>query len=832
MHRAGPIRAPLRSCLSLLLVHIRGFLPVPNIPPGRAQRVIDCRPPSSALARVRSVVVALQRARRLLLPVVLISALAIFAMRVHPESPVHRWFFWRYPVYWMIAAAWSACCFSAGHAVLKRVLRSPLPLMEHFAMCFAVGTLAFFLLMYAGGLAMAYGPVFFVALPIAMLGVGGWDAFVYLRRLLRHLVYARAHDARSRATGGAFLWLVGIITVFLYYLPSVVPSHIGYDSAWYHVPLGEHYARLGGIRPLVEGWYPGAIAHLPSILYCWAFLLPRGTLFDYIELASHLEFFTLLMMLPGIPALARRLVPGARAHVSWIAFFAFPSLWWYDLLIGADQISALWCAPITLALLRAYPSLSWRHGLVLAMAVSGASLTKFSSSGIILLPALAIPLRACWLCVRRLREGASIRSALWTCRGAALTGLAVGILTTPLWAKNWVWYGDPFFPLLHRHFRDHPFTRDAAVYVAEFLNSIKSYQPPTGWAGVRASLAATVDHSFQPTDFSTAPYRGSLFTLSCLCLPFVRAKKRLWAVALLGNVAIFGWFWQLHQDRYLLAFMPVMAAVIAAVTILAWRSSLAARAAVTALIVLHTIWGLGVFALDDVLGHYRGVLDFISAATRDRSHAGMDAFAPWQAVDKAVPKNSKVLVHVMHLKAGIGHPTVSDWPLMQTGIDYGRMTSAAAMHRQLRSMGITHIVWNSTNWADDSIAGDLRFYEYVAKYANPREIAGVILGTVPDAAPPEEANEPFIAFFGCNDHYKAGLYRFSQMAVPNPRRQSHPPYPDPIEEFTGETDVDAAVSSAKFVLHTANCGWASPSTFATAFQKIGERDQHAIYMRL
>jgi hypothetical protein len=766
-----------------------------------------------------------------MLPIVIMLCLIQFARLLHPDYPVHRWFFWRYPNYWMLSAAWALSCFSAGHAVLRRVLRSPLPILEHVTTCFATGVLVFFLLMFVGGLAMAYGPVFFVAMPLAMLAAGGVGAFQYLRRLTRHLVHARSRNPRPLRGGQAALWALGVVTVFIYYLPCVVPSHMGYDSAWYHVPLAEHYARLGGIRPLVEGWYPGAIGHLPSLLYCWAFLLPKGRLFDYVEVSAHIEFFTLLMMLPGIPALVRRLVPGARAHVSWVAFFAFPSLWWYDLLIGGDQIAVIWAAPMALAFLRTYPALDRRHGLLLAMAVSGCVLTKFSSIGLIIFPALVIPARMVWLFVRKLREGAGPASAWAACRGGAIVGLAVAALTTPLWAKNWIWYGDPLFPLLHKHLSDHPFSQDAAVYVTAFLRDVHAFQQKTMAENVRATFAAVANHSFQSTDFSAAPYRGSLFTLSCVCLPFVPATRRLWAIAAFANVAVFGWYWQMHQDRYLTAFMPLMAAVIVAVAVLAWRSSIPARVSMMALIVFHTVWGLGVFALGDPLRHYRAFLDFVQTAVSDRKSAGMDSLSGWKLVGDAVPEGSKILIHTLQLHAGIGRPTVSDWPLEQAGISWGRMSSAAEMHRQLKAMGITHLAWNTTNWADDSVAGDLRFYEFAVKYTNPTPVAGVWLGTVPAVSPPEEPVEPTIAFFGCNDHYKAGLYRFSQMTVPNPRREAQPSYPYPIDTFTSATDVNHAVSGAKYVLYTANCGWAQPARLDADFEKIGDRDQHAIYLR-
>ena len=156
---------------------------------------------------------------------------------------------WRYIMYWALAAAWATSCFCFGHAVMRRVLQSPLPVLEHVTFCFAVGTLSFFMLMFGGGLAMAYGPAFFVALPLVMTAIGGFGAFRYLRRLRRHLTFRASRNPHRTRMGSIALTCLGLVAVFLFYLPGIVPSHVGYDSAWYHLPIAEHYATLGGIRP-------------------------------------------------------------------------------------------------------------------------------------------------------------------------------------------------------------------------------------------------------------------------------------------------------------------------------------------------------------------------------------------------------------------------------------------------------------------------------------------------------------------------------------------------------------------------------------------------------
>lgn len=772
------------------------------------------------------------RVRRVLLPIALLIALAYFASKVHQHDNIQRWLVWRYLLYWLLSAVWALSCFSFGHFAIKRVLRAPLPIVEHVTMSLAAGVIAFFMVMFVGGLFMAYGPVFFVLAPTLLLGIGARDTYRYLRRLRRGVLAVRRRTPRPHHAGNVALWCLGLLALFLYYLPAIVPSHIGYDSAWYHVPIAEHYASQGGIKPFVEGWYAGAISHLPSVMYTWAFLIPGGELFDFIELSAHMEFASCLMMLPGIVALVRRLVPGARAHVAWIAFFAFPAVYWYDIMIGGDQFSALWSAPIALGLLRVYPTLSWRYGVLLVIGIAGEALTKYSAMGILGFPPLAVAFRAVWLGGRAAIARRPLREVLNPTRNAAIIALLILILTSPHWLKNWVFYGDPLHPVLNAYFDSHPWTADAADHWDDYLAEMRElFQPPHTWRGALITLESTFSHSFSAADYSSQPLRGSLFTLLCLCLPVLRASARLWGMALFGHVAIFIWYWQMHPDRYLMAFMPLMAGVIASCVVLAWRSSRVAQVATVLLVGTHTLWGLGIFALSDPQRHYRDVINFVAQAAEQKTKAGMGSFAGWQQIGAAIPKGSKVIVHEVHLHTGLGHPSVSDWPRTQTGISYGRFESPAAMLEGLRRMGVTHIVWNHEHRSDDSVAGNLRFYEFVTKYTEPKAVAGMYVSALPKSAPGKTPSEPLVAFLGCEDKYEPGLYPLSAMTRPNPRGNAYPPYPKPIRPYREPGDADALANEAQYVVYGAKCNLARPHNLKQDFIDVGRRGANRLYAR-
>ena len=771
----------------------------------------------------------LKRVRAWLVPVVVLGGLGYFASLVQAQSPIQHWFIWRYISYWAVALIWMAACFSAGQAILHRVLRSPLPVLEQVALSFALGVLGFFMLMFVGGLARLYGSVFFCALPLVMLASGARPSFFYLRRLRRGLKRARAQKPISLGLWSAGAWGIGLLALFLFYLPALAPGHIGYDSSWYHLPIGEHYARLGRIEKFPEGWYPGAMPHLASIVYCFAFLLPHGHLFDYVELCAHFEFAVTLMMLPSIPALVRRLAPGARAHASWVAFFAFPGVFWYDLIFGGDQFSALWCAPICLTLLRALPTLDRRHGLLLASMIAGEALTKYSASGILVGPALAIGLRVLWLGLKALIQRRSLAIASRSLVDGARIGGAVLLLTTPFWAKNWIWYGDPFYPVLHKYFHGRPWSPDAAIFFHDYTLELLTWQPKPGWAGLKESVESAYKHALVPADFSAVPLRGALFSLMCASLPFLRAPWRLWCIAGVLHVAVVAWYIQLHQDRYLIAFMPGMAAVAVAAAVLAWRTSLAARLSVVALFAFHTVCCLSIFSLDAPISYYRGLLEFIVAARGGAEDAGLWGLARWERIGKEIPNGSKVLAHGMHGHTGVAHPSVSDYPRLQGGISYGRLNSPRAIFDKLRGMGITHLIWEQ-NWGDDSIAGDLRFLEFATKYTAPRQLEGLWLGTMPTTPPNDASTSELIAYMGCDGQYAPGLYEFSTMTIPNPRSQPRPPYPSPLESFTAQTE-DAALRRAHYAVLAARCGFSETALLRREFVSIGARGENSLFAR-
>ncbi|HEY3821406.1 MAG TPA: hypothetical protein VGL81_29770 [Polyangiaceae bacterium] len=718
---------------------------------------------------------AFERWRPALVGVVLLAATAKFLLVVNGHYPVREWLFWLYAEYLLLCAGWALACVSTGHRVVLAVWRHPLPLVEHVTLAFAAGLLVFFLLMFAGGLLGILGPVFSVALPLAMFAFGANPLRRTAARCARHLRHAR----RARR-GAPPLWVLptvvfGLAGVAMLYLDILTPQNIAYDSRWYHLSLAESYAAEGAIRATPEGWFQAALPQLASVVYSWAFQLPWFRVFDRVELAAHLEFTVFVFTLAGIPALVRAVVPGARAHLAWVATFLFPGILLYDSSLSgaADHIAALWAVPIVLTLRRALPRLEPRRCLLFGAMLAGAALTKYQAVALLAGPVLAFGARAVWLSVHRRQP------IPW--QGAVAAAGTVLLLTAPHWLKNWVFYGDPIYPFLYKHLHVHPWTVDSAhrfevVFQGQlwrpegtFLHRVSE----TLWKGV-------LGFSFEPNDWPMfhrdIPVFGSLFTLLFFVLPFVRRGGRAALLFTCGNVGVFVWYWLSHQDRYLQALLPWMAAAVAAALILVWRTGRLGRIATVPLLAAQILWGGDVYFIPthamNNTSPIKLVADLLSAHYRgDRNRFA--TYSPWSDIGQDLPRGAKVLVHQSHVHLGLESMSVSDWGGWQGGLSYARLGDPRAVYERLASYGVTHLVWLSRNepWRpneSDSLAGDLAFFRFATLYAvDPKRYGEATLARMPPSAPEGPfGDHVLVRVCGGAPPYADGYYDLTDLALP------------------------------------------------------------------
>ncbi len=792
-------------------------------------------------AAPRALPSVLSHVRAVAVPVAMALALALFLQQVNRHYPLTKWLFWRYAGYWLASLCFATGCLSTGRLVVRAVLGRDraLPILEDVVTSFAAGVYVFFLATSVAGLAGLLGAPLFFALPTLMVAVGIRPLAKDLASLGQKL-RASAHHKTPRSWTSVLPWLFGLVGLAMVYVAVLTPENTAFDARWQHIALAEHYAAEGAMRRFPEGWYVGASPHLASVLYTWAFLLPRGALFDHVELAAHLEFTTFVFTLVGIEALFRLLVGSQRglARHAWAARFLFPGVWLYDssLCLGADHVAALFAAPIFALTVRAFRQMSPRLCLLLALVMSGAMLTKYTGALVLVgFPILALALRTLVLAVRALlKRPDPIAPRFWL---GPLTAIGAGLVfTAPHWAKNLVFYGDPLYPLLSSRLHAHPWTPDSADRFQYGFIEAQLWRPTRDWKGLKESLGALFTFSFLPNDWprfhGKVPVFGSLFTLGLGVLPFLRRARRVWALYAAVHLGVFGWYWTHHQDRYLQAIVPWMAAATAAVLALAWQEGRAAKVGVTALIAAQIVWGADTFFIP-AHAHEgsvpKALSEFFAQGHKQNYEGRLDAFGSFQIIGRELPKGSKLLVHEEHPHAGLGVPTVNDYAVNQGGISYGRMLSPLDVDALYRGYGVTHILWPTKQGAmDDTLASDLVFFHYVTRFAEGTKTVGPLtLARMPSKPPPSERAPDPIAILSCKSGFSAGLYHLPDLHVPafGPRASKFPrPY------RPSNKDDAALVAAASAVAVEPGCS-TMPPEHKESFTLVANRKPYELWIR-
>jgi len=758
--------------------------------------------------------------------VALLAATVLMLAVVNQHYAINRWLVWRYGYYWVASAVWALSCLSAGCFILSRLRLLDRAGRDALVFAFPLGVFAFQLAIFLLGLLGLLKTPVFVALPVLFLASGHKflrAAWVSLR--------ARVRSWSTDSISIPHLLFIGLgaVALLLLYAQIISPEGFSYDARWYHLPLAQQYALDGQIRPFPQGWWLAAYPQLASYLYTWAFLLPLGIPFDHLELSAHLEFVIFLATLAGIPALVRRLVPGTSGRATWVAVFLFPGIFLYDsnLHAGADHVAAFWVIPILLALLQL--ARSWDTGscFLVAVFVSGVALTKYSAFCVLPFSTAAVVVLAASLRWRARNGSAEAAPRVWPGLAVAL-GTAL-VLTSPHWLKNWLWYGDPLYPTLHRWLSVHPWNPDAAGSFSEYASMMSG--AAAGWRGVRDAALSTLTFAFVPNDWTVlhgnVPVFGFLFTLSLLCLPFLRASRGLWTAYAAVMVSVFFWYLPHHQDRYLQILLPWMAACTASALTLIWKTRhTVVRVGAIALVASQVAWGLDVpfFPTHNLVGDspLRETLKLAGSGHTNLPHR-FRPYGTYGEIGEHLPRGANVLIHDSPLQLGVNARTVQDqW---QGRISYARLLSPDAIYAELKELGVTHMMWQpqlSSPW--NCLAHTLAFANFASNHGEARRDFGPFAVAALPAAPPPAALNDKVAMLTCGLTYTNGWYRLGALTVP--ARGGVAPSPEaPLG------DVSAIVEEAGFLVVEPSCAPPLPEMVERSFHGAVTRNSLRLYVR-
>ena len=775
----------------------------------------------------------LARRVQLLLPATIVaSAIVLYSIDVH--YPVREWLLSRTLQYWILAVYWAAGCLSTGLEILSHVAKGRYRVTEAPFIAFPLGVLAFGIATFAVGLGGGIGRVYFGAVPAIFFAFG----FSTLRQTTQRFVQI-ARESRYRPSwielGALGILAAGLVAV---YVPILTPKNLQHDARWYHLPIAAQYVATGRIGAFKEGWILGAYPHLTSLVYTWALAWPAGIV-HRVELCAHLEFVVFLMTIAATPALVRRIVPGIRLPFAAAAFFLFPGFLVYDsnLSVGADHFAALFAPGGLLLLFPALGTLNPRLIALVGAMAAGAALTKYSAVCVVVPLLVVVALRAALVLVFASRTRAAVDRAARALALRKKAGVAVlallssfVVLWSPHWLKNYVFYGDPLYPILHDKLALHPWDSQASFAFKVFIER-SILRPEGGFDGVLESLWAASTLGLKVNEYGfhgTVPTFGFLFAGTLYCLPFVAAGRRVWTVYGMGWLAGLVWYATNHRDRYLQACLPWLVAGTISVLAIAWnRHGPKGRVGAALLVVVQLACGAGLWLVPahnmaNNATSLPDVIELVGAGYHQRYKERFYpdetwAFAAWTDVGRAIPKKSRVLVHEDRLWLGLDRAVVIDEAGWQAGIRYGKAKTPADVWDILKKQGITHIVTGRSH-ADGGthgMAADLVFWDFVTTYARRlRDSRKLVAWAMPEARPPE-APLGEAAILTCNQSQPLGVYAFDGI---KPRSPLRPVSPD-------KESFDAAFAQVTYVVNELGCNDLPPidDKVLPAFRFMGSR---------
>ncbi|HET9957318.1 MAG TPA: hypothetical protein VFQ61_22625, partial [Polyangiaceae bacterium] len=535
------------------------------------------------------------------------------------------------------------------------------------------------------------------------------------------------------------------------------------------------------------------------------------------------------------------------ASWSWAAFFLYPGILVYDsnLSTGADHLAAIWAPAGLLLVLRLWTTpdlrakaLSFKAALLGALA-GGAALTKYSA----ICAAAPLLLGLIWACIRpRWRELSTAASATKSASTFSWVPIGVGLaafvlVTSQHWLKNWVWHGDPLYPILRKYLPAHPWHADAEAYFRAFKKGAL-LKPNRGALGVWQALRANVTLGFEVNDYDfhgQYPTFGYLFPITALLSFLVPSRWRVRGLAVLCMCGVTIWFATNHRDRYLQAILPWMVAVTFCALRVAWRQHGASvRAGLVLLVGSQLTTSLDVWLFPSHMAEgahpILPLYDFVKLGMEGKyaERAQVPSawgFADWVALGSKLPRGSKVLVHEDRLWTGLDAPVVTDEAAWQAGLHYGSLRDTRAVHQALREYGVTHIVTGHPHGDGGfhALAGELLFWDYVRNQTCPVARSGHLeLHRLPSSAPERGAPERVLVMT-CQASEPAGVYDLRAL------RSATAPPAAPFRPIDVEAVPEPIWEGVEYVVTEDECGnW---ETGTRAFTRLYTREKLTFWRR-
>jgi hypothetical protein len=231
---------------------------------------------------------------------------------------------------------------------------------------------------------------------------------------------------------------------------------------------------------------------------------------------------------------------------------------------------------------------------------------------------------------------------------------------------------------------------------------------------------------------------------------------------------------------------------------------------VVLLCAFQVIWAAGVVLIPShsyTTTSLKAAYDLVgSGFVRDRWKKRFDTFPDWAKATKSLPKDATILVHHEDVHAGLRRKSVSDSAMWQGLLNYGRKASQSEVHAELKSLGVTHVLWiEGDTISRYSLASDLRFSSLVVNHLDDEKtFGGLHVARLPRKIPRDRPEER-VLYLACTG-YSQGIYDLDALVVIGRNPPPDVPYPAPATPLVTKspavlnrllTGVDFAVVNPK-----------------------------------
>jgi hypothetical protein len=226
----------------------------------------------------------------------------------------------------------------------------------------------------------------------------------------------------------------------------------------------------------------------------------------------------------------------------------------------------------------------------------------------------------------------------------------------------------------------------------------------------------------------------------------------------------------------------------------------------------------------------RVVSDLIATGFKSKVASRTEFGGALQSIGNALPKGAVVLLHEHNPRLGLRAPVVMDMPRFQAGISYGLFPTNRDLFEHYRRMGVTHVVWRARqSRAFDSLAGDLRFFDFVANHTVEQRTEGrMTVGRVVPT-PPAEGSEEWVAYAGCGKIYRRGVHRWRDMNDFKRSERRKVPAARPLPDDASQ--IEQALADVRFVVYDPSCEPRLSTSSFRGFTQVATRAKEQLWVR-